>query len=1398
MKRKILSLILVFAMTVSLLTVGTGAVEPTYGDTAGHWAESSIERWSGYGIIQGSNGQFDPNGQLTCAQLATILAKLLKLPAAKDAGFTDNTADAWYYDAINRCAAAGILNGNGDGTVTPEAPITRERAMVMLARALGIEPIRKPDLTKYTDAAQVSAYAQGYVAALIEAGIVGGVTADELAPQDNINRASTVTILDRAIGTYADKAGATVKADGKGIVLVVAENVKITGAPEGTKIVVADGATGLTVNGKSVSDDQTYIVPKTTTSSGSSSSGGHSHTHSYNETTHKCSCGAFAPAVVATIGNTNGYLTLKEAVAAATNGQTVKLVKDVELSKQFTIDKAITLDLGSHTLKSTWTMSGGQMYAIISNAPLTIQNGTVAVGQARAITAHNNLILDSVTLTQELTGGNACVAFSAAGKAYLITNSTIKGAYAVCNFANNATITISGSELIGTGNVLYHNGSNHGLNLTVTNTTITGTGDGYSVYLSGSTTTLGAGGLQKATFKNCTITGTSGVETKYTDLTMDDCTVTATGTPSFKQNNNGPATSGFAVVSTDNTMEPSAPAPDGKTTITGNKGSYTGLIGLRTFPGILTTYPGMKESTYAIAGGTFDHNPDAQYIAAGYEAKDNGNNTWTVSEKAGVTLVAQVGVNKYASLAAALAAAEDSDTVKLVGDTTLRSSVEINKSITLDLNGKTIHYTGADQKATNPRMSHRALNVTGGNVTIKNGLITTTVAGTDYPTEFDAVVVKSGADVTLKDMNITINDAKGSCLYVFEGGKATVKSGSYTNKNTSGEQLLLNQANVDTQLIFVEGGTFSGRSPAVGDENKGGTFLAPGYTVDNNNGVYTVRPMKWNEYPEDASVVPSGLVITEYPQNEFDSNNGKTGTITIKDKEALLYFAYKLNPTAAYTVCSAKHGSGWGHTCVWYDGSYARHIVLDADIDLGGMTLENGFGNMKNFAFDGRNHKICNVTINYTDTGNTGLFVGGNRGISNLVVENVNVIAPNGTENAVGIMSSDANADITNVTVRNSSVTGGKYTGAIVGYNYGSVTNCKVENCTVSGRYKVGGIIGYICNSNDVPTYVTGNVLTGVTVKGENLVAGKNNFVIGKIVGNWNATVGECSGNTFSGTTVATEDIGEIESRCIVTVNGVTQLPQNATAETINKVITESKDAEGNVVKDVKLALPSNSTFELNNGLAHEGDKSRNVTIVGDGTQTADVAKNATAAEGAKHLNYQRGSTFTFENVTVENGTDTYDGIVCDELIYRNCTIKGVTTLYGKATFIDCTFVNEMANQYSIWTWGGTDVKFEGCTFNTNGKAILLFGEEKTTNLTVTGCRFNDRNNGTAGKAAIEIGEANYGKHNNFTVVISDSEVVTGFAINSNGTNTGSKLWANKNSMDSEHLSVTIDGTKVL
>ncbi len=259
-----------------------------------------------------------------------------------------------------------------------------------------------------------------------------------------------------------------------------------------------------------------------------------------------------------------------------------------------------------------------------------------------------------------------------------------------------------------------------------------------------------------------------------------------------------------------------------------------------------------------------------------------------------------------------------------------------------------------------------------------------------------------------------------------------------------------------------------------------------------------------------------------------------------------------------------------------------------------------------------------------------------------------------------------------------------------------------------------------------------------------------------------------------------------------------TQYDKDATYPVIVSNQQQTNDAITNATdKKANISIASGQTITLDSGIAHEGDKSRDITFSGDGSQTVDVVKEAVNATEGSELNYQRGSSFTFENLTIQAGSTPYGGIVCNELTFKNCTIKGKLTLYGKATFINCVFENDMANQYSIWTWGGTDVTFENCTFNTNGKAILLFGEEKTTNLTVNNCTFNDRTNGAAGKAAIEIGDANYGKHNNFTVVINNSTVEQGFAINTNGTSTGSKLWANKNSMDAAHLTVTIDGSKI-
>lgn len=291
--------------------------------------------------------------------------------------------------------------------------------------------------------------------------------------------------------------------------------------------------------------------------------------------------------------------TADELKAAATNGKNVQLTQDVTLTDALTFDNAVTIDLNGKTLTSSLNSNG---YSLVTYADATIVNGTYkGTGTARGIAACGNLKMRNVTVD---VAGQVGVACSAADRQYTIEDSTIKGGYALCNFNNNATINVSNSTLEGTTTGFYHNGSNSGLNLTVTGTKINAGNNGTDatgVYISGSTATRDAGGYQKASFTDCTVKGNAAIEVKYTDLTLNNCTVTATvpaANASYTQNNNGSTTNGFAVVSTDNATNNTMPKPEG--TITINGGSYTGLIGLHSFAKIATDFPGFVDASYVI------------------------------------------------------------------------------------------------------------------------------------------------------------------------------------------------------------------------------------------------------------------------------------------------------------------------------------------------------------------------------------------------------------------------------------------------------------------------------------------------------------------------------------------------------------------------------------------------------------------------------------------------------------------------------------------------------------------------------------------------------------------------------------------------------------------------------
>lgn len=264
-KRKILALLLAAVMICSLfvspalaaddegiVAISDNTEAPKFTDLEeNHWAASAINRWAAEGIAKGDgDGTIQPARNLRRAELATILTRLLGLKDKAPADtFSDVAADAWYADAVLQCAKAGIMLGDGTGKANPEAAIDRQQAIVMIGRAVGVKPASGDSLDRFQDGDTVADWAAPYMIAMTNMEILGGLPAEGgyvVAPNEDIDRASTFTLLDKAIAQYIT-APCTVTVDDANKFVIVnsaaeeAGTVTVTGKTAG--VVVAVGTT---------------------------------------------------------------------------------------------------------------------------------------------------------------------------------------------------------------------------------------------------------------------------------------------------------------------------------------------------------------------------------------------------------------------------------------------------------------------------------------------------------------------------------------------------------------------------------------------------------------------------------------------------------------------------------------------------------------------------------------------------------------------------------------------------------------------------------------------------------------------------------------------------------------------------------------------------------------------------------------------------------------------------------------------------------------------------------------------------------------------------------------------------------------------------------------------------
>ena len=503
-------------------------------------------------------------------------------------------------------------------------------------------------------------------------------------------------------------------------------------------------------------------------------------------------------AYLATVGDSS-YYTMEEAFKAQTTSKKpIVLLRDYTTGSSFwsgSINR--TVDLNGHTWTCTGTDANSAAFEINNpNATLTVKNGKIVSSQL-------------VGLIPSAMGG------------------TIK--------YDNSSLTFEDVEMSTTATSgIETNGNNTNDSVKLVKSTLN-VPNGFGIYFPSS---------GKLTIDNSTITAkTMGVQVCAGSLSINaGSAITVTGDAVHKTENDGAIQDGAAISIVNR------PGYKGLNKIEVTGGTFTAKTGnkaIKAYKWENQTASAFDNSAnvVAVSGGTFSSAVPEGLCAEGYISVVNDNGTHTVKKG---QYVAQVGSTKYESLAAAIGAAQDGDTVTLLKDIDLPATAVVKrKTITLDLNGKTIsNSTDIWNESIN---AWSLISVRdNGDLTIND----TAGGGTLKAKENDCYAL----DVQDKDTALTVNAGTYvgniSAIYAYDG-KGTINGGHFSiqQKKDDGDpyRFTLNcydsNYKADSAGFTVNGGTFTNFDPRNNKaEGAGTSFVAEGVGVNYENGTFTAKP----------------------------------------------------------------------------------------------------------------------------------------------------------------------------------------------------------------------------------------------------------------------------------------------------------------------------------------------------------------------------------------------------------------------------------------------------------------------------------------------------------------------------------------------------------------------------
>ncbi|NOU62554.1 hypothetical protein GC096_00650 [Paenibacillus sp. LMG 31461] len=172
----------------------------TFSDVASSlWASGVIKKMAAKHIIEGvTDTEFNPEGHVTRAQFAALLARALDLKAVGSAHYKDVNPGDWHAQVIAAVSESGIVFGRSSDTFAPDDAITREEMAVMAVRAyehVKGEQVKLTNTSSFSDQDQIHEWAQNAVRAAQEISLIQGRSSNQFAPQALMTRAESAQVI---------------------------------------------------------------------------------------------------------------------------------------------------------------------------------------------------------------------------------------------------------------------------------------------------------------------------------------------------------------------------------------------------------------------------------------------------------------------------------------------------------------------------------------------------------------------------------------------------------------------------------------------------------------------------------------------------------------------------------------------------------------------------------------------------------------------------------------------------------------------------------------------------------------------------------------------------------------------------------------------------------------------------------------------------------------------------------------------------------------------------------------------------------------------------------------------------------------------------------------------------